>query len=63
MQELSFVLVQCCPSTGLCVDHVPGFPGAHTQAESLDELQTNLHEVIAMLREENYLEARCLTES
>jgi len=24
--------------TGLYVGHVPGFPGAHSQAESLDEL-------------------------
>jgi len=31
---------------------VPGFPGAHSQAESLDELQTNLQEVIAMLLED-----------
>jgi predicted RNase H-like HicB family nuclease len=28
---------------------VPAFPGAHSQAESLDELQANLREVIAML--------------
>ncbi|MEN9768003.1 MAG: hypothetical protein RLZZ32_1963, partial [Cyanobacteriota bacterium] len=34
------------------VGHVPGFPGAHSQAESLDELQANLQEVIAMLLED-----------
>lgn len=38
--------------TGLFVGYVPGFPGAHSQAESLDELQANLHEVIAMLLED-----------
>ncbi len=38
--------------TSLYVGYVPGFPGAHTQAETLDELQSNLHEVIAMLLEE-----------
>ncbi len=38
--------------TGLLVGHVPGFPGAHTQAESLDELNANLREVIAMLLED-----------
>jgi len=45
--------------TGLFVGYVPGFPGAHSQAESLDELQANLHEVIAMLLEdgEPHLEA------
>ena len=34
------------------VGHVPGFPGAHSQAESLDELNANLKEVIAMLLED-----------
>jgi predicted RNase H-like HicB family nuclease len=34
------------------VGYVPGFPGAHSQAESLDELQTNLREVISMLMED-----------
>jgi predicted RNase H-like HicB family nuclease len=38
--------------TGLLVGYVPGFPGAHSQAASLDELQSNLHEVIAMLLED-----------
>ena len=38
--------------TGLLVGYVPGFPGAHSQAESLDELRANLHEVIAMLLED-----------
>jgi len=31
---------------------VPGFPGAHTQAETLDELHENLREVISMLPED-----------
>ena len=39
-------------ATGLLVGHVPGFPGAHSQAESLDELNANLREVIAMLLED-----------
>jgi predicted RNase H-like HicB family nuclease len=38
--------------TGLLVGYVPGFPGAHSQADSLDELQRNLQEVIEMLLEE-----------
>lgn len=29
-----------------------GFPGAHTQAESLDELSKNLTEVLEMLLED-----------
>ena len=38
--------------TGLLIGYVPGFPGAHSQAESLDELNANLREVIAMLLED-----------
>lgn len=38
--------------TGLFVGWVPGFPGAHTQAETLDELRANLREVVAMLLED-----------
>ncbi|MCY4270305.1 MAG: type II toxin-antitoxin system HicB family antitoxin, partial [Gammaproteobacteria bacterium] len=29
----------------------PGFPGAHSQGETLEELNENLKEVIAMLTE------------
>jgi predicted RNase H-like HicB family nuclease len=45
-------VIERCTETGLLVGHVPGFPGAHSQAESLDELQANLQEVIAMLLED-----------
>jgi predicted RNase H-like HicB family nuclease len=38
--------------TGLYVAIVPGIPGAHTQAETLDELQENLKEVIELCLEE-----------
>jgi len=38
--------------TGLYVGHVPGFAGAHSQGTTLDELQRNLQEVIAMLLED-----------
>lgn len=38
--------------TGLYVGYVPGFAGAHSQGETLDELQQNLLEVIEMLLEE-----------
>lgn len=38
--------------TGLYVGYVPGFPGAHSQGESLDELNRNLQEVVEMLLEE-----------
>jgi predicted RNase H-like HicB family nuclease len=38
--------------TGLYVAIVPAIPGAHTQAETLDELQKNLQEVIELCLEE-----------
>lgn len=38
--------------TGLYVGYVPGFPGAHSQGETLDELNRNLREVIELLMEE-----------
>lgn len=45
-------VVERDPDTGFLVGYVPGFPGAHSQAETLDELQTNLREVISMLLED-----------
>ncbi len=38
--------------TKLYVGIVPGIPGAHSQGATLDELQANLREVLALLREE-----------
>ena len=46
------VVIERDPDTSLLVGHVPGFPGAHSQAESLDELQDNMREVIEMLLED-----------
>ncbi|MCK4789078.1 MAG: type II toxin-antitoxin system HicB family antitoxin [Desulfobacteraceae bacterium] len=40
------------PETGLYVGIVPGIPGAHTQGETLDELQENLKEVLELCLEE-----------
>ncbi len=40
------------PETGLYVAIVPGIPSAHTQAETLDELQANLKEVLELCLEE-----------
>ena len=45
-------IIEKCPDTGLYVGFVPGFPGAHSQGETLDELQKNLHEVLEMLLED-----------
>jgi predicted RNase H-like HicB family nuclease len=45
-------VIERCPQTKLFVGFVPGFPGAHSQGETLDELHRNLQEVIAMLLED-----------
>jgi predicted RNase H-like HicB family nuclease len=45
-------VIEKCNDTGLYVGYVPGFPGAHSQGESLDELSHNLKEVIEMLLED-----------
>ena len=38
--------------TRLYVGWVPGFPGAHSQGKTLDELHENLREVIELLLED-----------
>ena len=42
-------VVEHCIETELYVGYVPGFTGAHSQGKTLDELNKNLQEVIAML--------------
>ncbi|HEV2349845.1 MAG TPA: type II toxin-antitoxin system HicB family antitoxin [Terriglobia bacterium] len=44
--------VEWDPESKLYVGIVPGIPGAHTQAATLDELQTNLREVLQLCIEE-----------
>jgi predicted RNase H-like HicB family nuclease len=34
------------------VGYVPGFPGAHSQGQTLDELRSNMKEVVEMLLED-----------
>lgn len=38
--------------TNLYVGYIPGFPGAHSQGKTIDELQENLREVLEMLLED-----------
>ena len=45
-------VIERCAETGLYVGYVPGFAGAHSQGETLDELNVNLKEVIEMLLED-----------
>ncbi len=45
-------IVEQCPTTGLYVGYMPTFPGADIQADTLDELYHNLHEVVDMILED-----------
>lgn len=45
-------VIEKWPETGLYIGYVPGFPGAHTQGDTLEELNKNLKEVIEMLLED-----------
>ncbi|HYK03121.1 MAG TPA: type II toxin-antitoxin system HicB family antitoxin [Thermoanaerobaculia bacterium] len=52
MRKTFTAVIERDAETGLFVGFVPGFPGAHTQGETLDELSANLREVIEMLLED-----------
>lgn len=45
-------VVEKDPETGVYVGYVPGWPGAHSQGDSIEELQLNLAEVVGMLLED-----------
>lgn len=45
-------VVERCPETGFYVGYVARFPGAHSQGETLEELNDNLKEVIGMILDE-----------
>ena len=46
------IVVERDPDTEFYVGYVPGWPGAHSQGATLDELRGNLQEVLAMLLED-----------
>ena len=50
--QLFTAVIERCSDTGFYVGYVPGFPGAHSQGTTLDELHDNLREVIAMILED-----------
>ena len=53
-------VVERCPDTGLYVGSVPDFPGAHSHGETLDELNANLKEVVAMILDDREPSSRLL---
>lgn len=53
MQMKNFTaVIEKCQDTELYVGYIPGFPGAHSQGETMDELNNNLKEVVKMLLED-----------
>ena len=53
MQKTFAAYVEWDPETGLYVGTVPSVSGAHTQAPTLDELKTNLREVLELCLEDH----------
>lgn len=45
-------VIEKCPDTGLFVGYIPGLRGAHSQGETLDELNRNLKEVVELILED-----------
>ena len=45
-------IVERCLDTELFVGYIPGFPGAHSQGETLEELNANLREVVTLIFED-----------
>ena len=50
--RLYTAVIERDPDTGLLVGYIPGFPGAHSQGETVEELVHNLQEVTGMLLED-----------
>ena len=46
-------IIEFCPETKLFVGYIPGFPGAHSQGATMEELNQNLKEVVEMLLEDS----------
>jgi predicted RNase H-like HicB family nuclease len=46
------IVIERDAQTGMYVGYVPGWPGAHSQGETVAELKENLAEVISMLLED-----------
>ena len=48
-------VIERCSQTGLFVGFILGLPGAHSQGDTLDEVNHNLRDVITMLLEDGGL--------
>ena len=47
------VIVERDPETGVLIGSVPGWPGAHSQGDTMDDLERSLREVLTMLLEDD----------
>jgi predicted RNase H-like HicB family nuclease len=45
-------VIERCPQTNFLVGYIPGIAGAHSQGETLDELNSNLKEVLELILED-----------
>lgn len=52
MSHTFMAYIERDPDSGTYFGSVPGIPGAHTQADTLDELRVNLQEVLELCLEE-----------
>jgi predicted RNase H-like HicB family nuclease len=53
MKKVFTAFVEYDEESKFYVGTIPNVPGAHTQAETLDELQRNLQEILELCLEEN----------
>ncbi len=53
MKKIFTAVVEYDEESKLYVGIIPGVPGAHTQAVTMDELRENLQEVLELCLEEN----------
>jgi predicted RNase H-like HicB family nuclease len=56
-QHAYTAIIEQDSATGYYVAYVPDLPGAHTQAETFEELQNNLKEVISLVLEDSNAQA------
>ena len=60
MKSQYTAVIERCVETGLFVGYIPGLAGAHSQGESLEELRSNLDEVLELLSEDGALVSKCV---
>lgn len=57
MQTYTIVIERDAEAGGY-IGHIPGWPGAHSQGDTIAELQEHMAEVVAMLLEDGEMQMR-----